>query len=205
MEIGCVELKNHLPTGQTYQAYINPERSMDPGAVQVSGITDDFLVGKPFFRSVAKEFLEFIEDSPLVIHNAAFDMSFINGELSLLNKNPLSFDRAVDTVKIARDKFPGSPANLDALCRRFEIDLSSRTKHGALLDAQLLAEVYLQLVGGRQFGLNLDKSSKQSYAMVDLSMLPKKAPRDFSVSEEDLQKHETFIGSLKNPLWKKAQ
>lgn len=203
MEIGCVELKNYLPTGNTYQAYINPERFMDQGASQVSGITDEFLVGKPLFKEIVGAFMDFIADSPLVIHNASFDLGFINGELSLLNQKSLNPARAVDTVKIAREKFPGSPANLDALCRRFNIDLSNRTKHGALLDAQLLADVYLQLVGGRQFGLELGQKDIISHIPVDLNALPKQAPRDFIIREEELSKHEEFIGTLKNPLWKK--
>lgn len=203
MEIGCVELKNYIPTGNTYQAYINPERFMDPGAVQVSGITDEFLQDKPKFKEVVGEFCEFIKDSPLVIHNAAFDLGFINGEFGLVGKSPIEFTRAIDTVKMARTKFPGSPANLDALCKRFEIDLSSRTKHGALLDAQLLAEVYLQLVGGRQFGLELHGKDNLQGQVIDLKSLPVRPPRNFKASQEELERHKAFIESLKNPLWKK--
>jgi len=204
VEIGCVEIKNYVPTGKTFHTYIQPGRLMDPGAMQVSGITDAFLVDKPVFKDVVLGFLDFLEDSPLVIHNAGFDMAFINGELSLLKKPPLPMERAIDTVVMARKKFPGSPANLDALCRRFNVDLSDRTKHGALLDAKLLAEVYLQLVGGRQPDLILKKEvggvSASSSLVVDR---PYRAPRDFILSEDELEKHKTFIENLKEPLWRK--
>ena len=203
VEIGCVELKNYIPTGSTYQVYINPERSMDPSAIQVSGITDDFLQDKQKFKDVVGDFCEFIKDSPLVIHNARFDLGFINGEFGLLNRAPLDFSRAIDTVKMARAKFPGSPANLDALCRRFEIDISGREKHGALLDAHLLAEVYLQLIGGRQFGLTLDKKINDNNQVIDLKSLPLRESRNFKASDEEIEKHKAFIESFKTPLWKK--
>ena len=203
VEIGCVELHNYLPTGRAYQSYVNPKRPMDPGATQVSGITDDFLKDKPLFEDIAADFLEFIEDLPLVIHNAAFDMGFLNGELGLLGLPLLSKERALDTVKIARSKFPGSPANLDALCRRFSIDLTSRTKHGALLDAQLLAEVFLQLQGGRQFGFDLGGDDKTSGELMDFSSLLQHNPRPFYLTEEEITLHGAFVETLKDPLWRK--
>ena len=156
VEIGAIELVNHLPTGRTYHAYINPERSMPQGAFEVHGLGDDFLRDKPLFKAVAPGFLDFVgEDSRLVIHNAGFDMKFLAWELRKAGLAPIPIERAIDTVEMARRKFPGSPASLDALCRRFGIDNSAREKHGALLDSELLAEVYLELIGGRQPGLVL--------------------------------------------------
>ena len=155
VEIGAVELFNHMPTGRLYHQYINPKRTMPKEAFDVHGLGDDFLRDKPVFAAIAPAFLDFITDAPLVIHNASFDMKFLNAELAMANWPVLSTSRAIDTVLIARKKFPGSPASLDALCRRFNIDNSMREKHGALLDSEILAEVYLELVGGRQpdFGL----------------------------------------------------
>lgn len=157
VEIGAVELVNLMPTGRTYHQYINPQRPMPQEAYQVHGLGDEFLADKPRFAEVAQAFLDFIgTDSRLVIHNASFDMKFLNAELGWLNLPPIAGDRAVDTLLIARRKFPGSPASLDALCRRFGVDNSAREKHGALLDSEILAEVYLELLGGRQpdFGLS---------------------------------------------------
>ena len=156
IEIGCVELVNHLPSGLTRQWYINPEREVPEDAVRVHGITTEFLTDKPLFRDIVVEFLDFIGDSPLVAHNAAFDVTFLNAELKRLALPGVTPGREViDTVQLARRKFPGSPASLDALCKRFAIDLTARTKHGALLDCQLTAQVYLELIGGRQRGLML--------------------------------------------------
>ncbi len=150
IEIGCVELMDHFPTGRTYQCYLNPERDMPADAERVHGISGAFLADKPFFRDVAAEFLDFLGDAPLVIHNAAFDLKFLNAELARINGEPIPPARAIDTVDIAKMKFPGARYSLDELCKRFAIDLSTRTKHGALLDADLLAQVYLELIGGRQ-------------------------------------------------------
>ena len=150
VEIGAVELLNHLPSGRTYHQYINPERLMPKEAFEVHGLGDDFLRDKPIFSKVARAFLDFIGDAQLVIHNAAFDMKFLNFELDRVGLSRLPSSRATDTLMIARAKFPGSPASLDALCRRFGVDNSKREKHGALLDSEILAEVYLELVGGRQ-------------------------------------------------------
>ncbi len=158
VEIGCVELVNHVATGERFHVYINPQRPVPPDAIAVHGLTDEFLADKPTFDKVAAEFVAFIGDAPLVIHNAAFDMKFLNHELGRLGHLPMPMSRAVDTVAMARRKYPGSPASLDALCRRFGIDNSARTLHGALLDSEILAEVYLELIGGRQPGLVLDAS-----------------------------------------------
>ena len=155
VEIGCVELINHVATAAHFHRYINPERPMDADAEAVHGLTDAFLSDKPVFAEIADAFLEFVGDDPLVIHNAAFDIGFLNAELARLGHPALPMERAVDTVKIARRRFPGAQANLDALCRRYGIDLSDRSLHGALLDANLLAKVYLELRGGSQPDLTL--------------------------------------------------
>ena len=150
VEIGAVELLGHVPTGNTFHKYVNPEREVPKEAIDVHGLTDDFLRDKPAFGAIAQDFLAFIGDAKLVIHNAAFDMKFLNAELRWLELPQIDEGRAVDTLEIARKKFPGSPASLDALCRRFGIDNSNRTLHGALLDSEILAELYLELIGGRQ-------------------------------------------------------
>ncbi len=150
VEIGAVELLNKMPTGRTYHQYINPERPMPKEAFEVHGLGDDFLRDKPVFKTIARDFIEFVGESTLVIHNAAFDMKFLNAELKSLGHPGLPMSQSLDTVAMARRKFPGAPASLDALCRRFGIDNSAREKHGALLDCELLAEVYLELIGGRQ-------------------------------------------------------
>lgn len=208
IEIGCVELIDLLPTGQTYHTYVNPQRDVPPGASKVSGITTEFLYDKPLFVHVVDPFLDFIADSTLVIHNASFDMGFINAELERLCRNPLPMTRAIDTVSMARQKFPGSPASLDALCRRFGIDLSARVKHGALLDAELLANVYLELKGGRQvtFSFNQKKQTvaQENIPTVVPSSLQARPKRSFSLSEADKKSHEEFIACLKNPLWLQA-
>ena len=150
VEIGGVELYNHVATGRTYHQYINPERSMPAEAFEVHGLGDDFLSDKPKFAQIGQDFVDFVGDARLVIHNAAFDMKFLNAELRWMGLPALPMERAIDTLGMARKKFPGSPATLDALCRRFNIDNSARTLHGALLDSEILAEVYLELIGGRQ-------------------------------------------------------
>lgn len=155
IEIGCVELMEHLPTGRTFQCYLNPERDIPIESQRVHGITDEFIVGKPLFASVVDELFAFIGDAPLVIHNAGFDLKFLNAELARLQRTPLAYARAIDTIDIAKSKIPGARYSLDELCKRFSIDLTSRSKHGALLDATLLAQVYLELVGGRQTRFNL--------------------------------------------------
>jgi DNA polymerase-3 subunit epsilon len=155
VEIGCVELMGHLPTGRTFQCYLNPERDIPIESQRVHGITDEFIADKPLFASVVDELFAFIGDAPLVIHNAGFDLKFLNAELARLQRTPLAYARAIDTIDIAKSKIPGARYSLDELCKRFGIDLTSRSKHGALLDATLLAQVYLELVGGRQTKFNL--------------------------------------------------
>ncbi|MEM9010122.1 MAG: DNA polymerase III subunit epsilon [Pseudomonadota bacterium] len=155
IEIGAVELFNHLPTGESFHRYLNPDRSVSDGAVAVHGLTDAFLADKPRFAEVADDFLSFIGEAKLVIHNAAFDMGFLNAELARLDRTPLRDEQAIDTLEIARRRYPGARNSLDALCARFGVDNSAREKHGALLDAEILAHVYLELVGGRQPGLEL--------------------------------------------------
>jgi len=155
VEIGCVELMEHLPTGRTYRCYLNPERPVPIETLRVHGLSDEFLADKPKFADVVDEFLEFIGDAALVIHNASFDMRFVNAELHRIGRPPIPYARAIDTIEIAKGKIPGARYSLDELCKRFDIDLSARTKHGALLDAELTAQVYLELLGGRQKRLSL--------------------------------------------------
>ena len=211
VELGCVEIVNKIRTGRDYHCYINPQRDIPRAASDVHGLTEEFLKDKPTFSQVADDFLAFIEDSPLVIHNAAFDMKFINYELKLIGK-PLIFPgRAIDTLDMARKKFPGSKANLDALCNRFGIDLSSRTKHGALLDAELLADVYLELIGGRQIYMSLgddntDASKRETANVLSgASDREVRKVREFKVTEEELKQHEAFLEKVKNPLWNSAK
>lgn len=202
VEIGCIELLNQVPTGRTYQSYVNPERSMPTDALEVHGLSEAFLGEQPVFAKVAEAFLAFVEASPLVIHNARFDLGFLNAELARIDRPPLPEERAIDTVELARRKFPGAPANLDALCRRFGIDNSSRAKHGALLDAELLSEVYLELQGGRQPGLGLNQAAaaERLEASVERAARP---PREHAPSEAEAAEHATFLDSLSDPLWRR--
>ena len=207
VEIGAVELFNHVPTGRTYHQYINPERAMPQEAFQVHGLGDDFLRDKPVFADIAQAFVDFIGDAKLVIHNAAFDMKFLNAELSWVKRAPIPFDRAVDTLAIARRKFPGSPASLDALCRRFGIDNSSRTLHGALLDSEILAEVYLELIGGKQPDFALSVAQDRSAAGEEASewrAKPRPAPLPPRISESEKAAHAAFVEKLGDAaLWKR--
>lgn len=202
VEIGCVEMVNRICTGRSFQYYLDPGRDMPEEAYRVHGISGEFLKGKPKFTEVAEEFLAFIGDAPLVIHNAEFDMKFINAELEWSGRPVLGMERTVDTVRIARKKFPGSPANLDALCRRFEIDLSARTKHGALLDAELLADVYLELMGGRQASMFASGGREQPEGG-GLKVIKREwlEPREFPAKEAELHAHHAFLNQLKEPLW----
>ncbi|WP_370160973.1 DNA polymerase III subunit epsilon [Limimaricola soesokkakensis] len=205
VEIGAVELLNHMPTGRTYHQYINPERSMPQGAFEVHGLGDEFLRDKPVFAAIAQDFVDFIGDARLVIHNAAFDMKFLNAELSWVKMPKIPMDRALDTLVIARKRFPGSPASLDALCRRFGIDNSSRTLHGALLDSEILAEVYLELIGGRQpdFALNVTQG-RSGEAEADWRPRPRPVPLPARLTEEEAAAHAEFIGKLgDDALWKR--
>ncbi len=208
VEIGCVEMQHHVRTGRVFHCYLNPERDMPEQAFQVHGLSTEFLQDKPLFKDSADDFLAFIGEAPLVIHNAAFDMKFLNHELGLLGKPRLPDNRAIDTVQMARQKFPGSPANLDALCKRFQIDLSARTKHGALLDAELLADVYLELMGGRQDAFALDMPampiSNHAVESQDYQQLLGDK-REFPLSEKEQERHHRFIGDMKKPIWAEYQ
>lgn len=199
VEIGCVEIFNKLPTGKRFHKYINPEREMPEEAFRIHGLSTDFLSGHPTFNDVFKEFYDFLEDSPLVIHNAEFDMRFINWELANQNHPIVEMTRAVDTLKIAREKFPGGQNNLDALCRRFNVDNSSRDLHGALLDAQLLAQVYLELSGGAQPNLVIgDDAGEEERILVDR---PYREPRTFDIPQEELTTHQEFLSQISDPIW----
>jgi DNA polymerase-3 subunit epsilon len=200
VEIGCVELIDRLPTGNYYHTFINPMRDMPTEAYNVHGISEEFLKDKPTFRKIAQEFLDFISTSNLVIHNAAFDIKFLNHELALLGKKEIRMSRAIDTLLIARKKFPGRPANLDALCRRFKISLESRDKHGALIDSELLARVYLELMGGSQKKMSLEED--QGLIMQEIKNIAL-SKRSFEIPANDLEEHNDFIDKkIKNSLWK---
>ena len=201
VEIGCVELINHMPSGKTYHQYVNPQRDMPEGAFRVHGLSEAFLSEYPGFADIAETFLEFIGDDPLVIHNASFDMGFINSELNRISRERLPISRSVDTVQMARTKFPGAQASLDALCRRFEVDNSSRDKHGALLDAELLAEVYLQLIGGRQPDLEL--ASEKKKRAVKSAVRIKRPPRPYAASEAERAANDALVERLANSIWRK--
>jgi DNA polymerase-3 subunit epsilon len=215
IEIGCVEVVNQIPTGKTYHQYINPERDVPAEAVAVHGLTEEMLKKEPVFSQIYADFLDFIGDAQLVIHNAEFDMKFINFELEEVGHKPLSMKRVTDTLKIAREKFPGSPASLDALCRRFDIDNSDRELHGALLDSELLAEVYLELMGGRQHGLVLDINGASSVSdkrkgknavaagrsIVDDGSKNYREPRNYELSEEEKQLHQKMLEEITDPVW----
>ena len=201
VEIGAVELFNHLPTGRTYHQYLNPERSMPSAAFDVHGLGDDFLRDKPLFKTTAAAFLDFIADAPLIIHNAPFDMKFLNAELKTAGFPALSFTRAIDTVLMARSKFPGSPASLDALCRRFGVDNSAREKHGALLDAEILAEVYLDLIGGRQPDFGLDTAAQTNTSgsretPSDWRPGPRPHPLPSRLTAQEAAAHKVFVTAI---------
>ena len=208
VEIGAVELHNHVPTGNVYHQYINPLITMPDQAFAIHGLSDEFLFDKPKFSEIAKEFLDFIGSAKLVIHNAAFDIKFINAELKRIDKEEITFDRATDTLAIARKKFPGSPASLDSLCRRFKIDNSARVVHGALLDSQILAEVYLELVGGKQpdFALNIANVSNENNNSIfhEKRARVRKEKLKSRLTAEEKANHENFIKELGNTsMWSK--
>lgn len=202
VEIGCLELINHAATGQQFQTYLNPECPMPSAAFEVHGLGDEFLKGHPVFATVADAFLAFLGDSPLVIHNAAFDLGFLNAELARLGRPPIPVNRAIDTVDLARRKFPGAPASLDALCRRFAIDRSARKKHGALVDAGLLAEVYLELLGGRQPALGLAAAADMAANLAAPAKSNLRPPRDHQPNAAEAARHAAFLDRMKNPLWR---
>lgn len=198
IEIGLVEMVDQSLTGNNHHVYVNPEREVPESAFKIHGLSTEFLADKPVFSEIMDEFLEYVGDSSvLVAHNAEFDMKFINWELENAGRPIIHPKRFIDTLAIARTKFPGSPNSLDALCKRFAINNAHRTLHGALLDAEILAEVYIELLGGRQGGMDL------SVEKATVSFAPKKQrePRSFPVSEEELKAHAEFIKELKDPIW----
>ena len=210
VEIGCVEIADLVPTGRTYQVYLNPERSMSAGASQITGITDDQLKSCPRFAEVVEEFLAFLGDAPLVIHNAAFDVGFIDAELARLDFPPLDPARVIDTLALARKKFPGQKNSLDALCRRLGVDNSNRSLHGALLDSEILAEVYAELSGGRQRGLSLGDSAPLGTSALAAQTLAadlrptgvQRPPRPHAPTAEEREAHTAFLQSqVKNAIW----
>lgn len=201
IEIGCIELKNRTPTGARYHTYLNPERDVPEEARRITNIASEFLIDKPLFADAVDGFLAFIADSPLVIHNAEFDIKFLNAELARVAKPKLDIDRAIDTMLIARRKFPGSPASLDALCKRFDISLDERRSngHGALLDVELLAQVYLELSGGRQPGLELvagDTAGASGAKVVNTPIPPRQYTLPSLLTAEELARHEAAVASL---------
>jgi DNA polymerase-3 subunit epsilon len=200
VEIGCVELINHVASGATYHTYVNPERDMPQGAFEVHRLSEEFLSGHPVFADVAEDFVQFIGTAPLAIHNAEFDMKFINAELERVGRAPVPLSQTIDTLLLARRKFPGAPASLDALCRRFDIDLAVRTQHGALVDAQLLARVYLELSGGRQPGLSLAVAAQQDGTVATKRV--SRPARPHGASAEELAAHQEFVATLTDPVWK---
>lgn len=207
VEIGCVEMVNRVATGASYHAYYNPERDMPAGAEAVHGLSAIFLSDKPVFGTIVDELLDFLGDSPLVAHNAGFDFGFLNNELALIGLEPVSLDRMVDTVAIARKKHPGAKNSLDALCSRYGVDRSHRVKHGALLDAELLAQVYVELLGGRQIGLELAaeaqvETAKTIFATSQVTR-SRREPREHSATSEELARHQVFLKQIESPLWGK--
>lgn len=206
VEIGAVELLNHVPTGRTFHTFINPERDMPAEALNVHGLTGAFLSDKPVFAQVAAEFLEFIGHDRLVIHNAAFDVGFLNAELARLGMQPVPDTRLVDTLMLARKRYPGAQNSLDALCRRFGVDLSGREKHGAEIDCYLLAEVYLHLIGGRQPGLTFQTAGQPTDRPAGRPVgRTYREPRPHRPTAEELAAHRTFIAELDNPIWLSGQ
>lgn len=218
VEIGCVEMIGRVETGQSFHAYYNPERDMPAAAEAVHGLSISFLSGKPLFADTFGELIEFLGDAPLVAHNAAFDFGFLNSELVRIGQEPIAMDRMVDTVAIARKKHPGAKLSLDALCSRYGVDRSHRVKHGALLDAELLAQVYVELTGGRQIGLELaadtpdagnnaastgQNVSKSRSASPRPDRGPRRAPRPHAASPEELARHSEFVAGIKGAIWAK--
>jgi DNA polymerase III subunit epsilon len=210
VEIGCVEMINKVETGRTFHSYFNPGRAMPSEAEMVHGLSDRFLADKPPFDDVCEELLDFIADSPMVAHNATFDFGFVNHELGQCGRPTVCTSRMVDTLTLARQKFPGAKHSLDALCTRFGVDRSLRIKHGALIDAQLLAQVYVELTGGRQIGLGLvaelieeqveSCTTGLSVGEPILSAVVR-PPRPHAPSDEELARHASFLAGMKDPIW----
>jgi len=199
IEIGCIELRDHVPTGRHFQRYLNPERDMPADAFAVHGLTAEFLKDHPTFAAMVDAFLEFIADAPLVVHNAAFDIGFLNAEFERLGRPALPLSRCIDTILLARQKFPGARVSLDALMDRFGIDSAARVKHGALVDAKLLAEVYLELVGGRQTDLSLTIERSRALGGTERAARPRRA---HAPSAAELAAHEAFLARIKAPIWR---
>jgi DNA polymerase III subunit epsilon len=206
IEIGCIELVNYMPSGKEFHRFINPQRDVPEDAQRVHGITNSFLADKPTFPEVADPFLEFIADAKLIIHNASFDIGFLNAELMQLARDPIPFDRVVDTLALARRKHPAGPNSLDALCKRYRIDLSERTKHGALLDSELLARVYMELIGGTQAALGLEEASRFGQAHgngADISLRQRPTSLPPRITAEEEQAHRAFIDDISaTALWR---
>ena len=206
VEIGCIELVNRVPTGRTYHAYFNPQRSMPIEAERVHGLSAKFLSDKPLFTHGVADLLEFLGDCPLVAHNARFDFGFLNAELRRCELAEIGLERMIDTVAIARTLHPGAKHSLDALCTRYGIDRSHRVKHGALLDAELLAQLYVELTGGRQIGLTLVESAMMEAAETGPVVTRIARPvRVFTPTAEELTRHQAFIATLNDPLWLHGQ
>jgi DNA polymerase-3 subunit epsilon len=205
VEIGCIEMIGRVETGRHFHCYFNPDRPMPSEAEAVHGLSDIFLSDKPRFVDKAEELLEFIGDAPLVAHNASFDFGFLNHELGQCGHSPVCMSRMVDTLTLARTRHPGAKHSLDALCTRFGVDRSQRIKHGALLDAQLLAQVYIELTGGRQIGLGLvaaaPPSESGSLASTEASRRPRREPRPHAATADEVARHRAFMAKIVNPLW----
>ncbi len=201
VEIGCVELLNHVPTGREYQTYLNPDRDVPADAFQVHGLSSAFLADKPRFGDVVEDFLAFVGDARLVIHNAEFDLGFLNAELTRVAYPPLSPQHVVDTLALARRKDPGAPASLDALTRRFAVEAGARALHGALIDARLLAEVYLRLIGGRQPRLTLAAAPTETAAPAATAATARR-PRSHAASDDERARHAAFIDAIEGPIWR---
>ena len=207
VEIGCIELLNLVPTGQTFHAYFNPERDMPSGAEQVHGLSAAFLADKPLFRDTVRALLDFIGDAPLIAHNAGFDFAFLDAEMALCALDPVCRSRMIDTVAMAKKRHPGAKLSLDALCTRYGIDRSHRVKHGALLDAELLAQVYVELRGGRQIGLELAAEQAATASAVPelrtfaAAVGTRRAPRPHAASEAERARHAGFVARIKDALW----
>lgn len=205
-EIGCIEIIDFLPTGENFHAYLNPQREVPEKVVEITGLTTEFLRDKPLFKSVAQDFLDFIADSPLVAHNADFDRGFINAELERAGFDPIPTPRFIDTLKIARAMFPGSPASLDALCKRFDVSLAARDKHGAIIDSLLLADVYLELNGGRARKLGLgDETQTDRHGLLTSVATPRPTPLAPLSSDAERDAHRKFIKGLgEDMMWHKV-
>ena len=207
VEIGCVELMEHLPTGKTWRAYLNPERLVPIETQRIHGLTDEFLADKPIFADIAEDFLGFIGDAALVIHNASFDLKFVNSELHRVGRPPIPYARAIDTIEIAKSKIPGARYSLDELCKRFGIDLSVRTKHGALLDAELTSQVYLELLGGRQKRLSLSPIDRASDALGEVrTARVRPEPLASRLTRAESEAHQKFVAEElgADALWNKV-